>query len=79
MKIRYLDCGAVTGNTAIEIAGFGIHLQWLNLNNQSISDISMIKIAEGCPNINSLSLKGCENITDTSVVKIAESCPIIKE
>jgi hypothetical protein len=77
VKIRCLYCETVTDNTAIEIASFGIHLHWLNLDNQSISDISMIRIAEGCPNINSLSLFECKNITDTSVVKIAESCHTI--
>jgi hypothetical protein len=29
IKIRHLNCGAVTDDTALIIAGFGIHLQWL--------------------------------------------------
>ncbi len=29
IKIKYLNCGAVTDDMALIIAGFGIHLLWL--------------------------------------------------
>jgi hypothetical protein len=74
IKIRHLNCRAVTDNMAVMIAGFGIHLIWLEINKQSINDICLIRIVEGCPNLRSLDISICDVITDTSVIRIAECC-----
>jgi hypothetical protein len=85
MKIKHLNCDTVADNTAALIAGFGIHLEWLNIDKQcvsdmsSVSDMSMIRIAEDCPNIKHLSISGFRNITDSSIIKIAEYCYNLKE
>jgi hypothetical protein len=78
MKIRDLHCEIVTFDMAVKIAGFGVYLEWLDINNRFVSDISMIKIAENCLNIKHISMAGCSNITDLSMIRIAECCRHIK-
>lgn len=51
MKIKSLNCGTISELTVGKIAGFGVYLERLDIDGQSVSDIIMIKIAESCPNI----------------------------
>jgi hypothetical protein len=37
-------------------------------------DTSVIRLAEGCPNIKDLNLLGCDDISDTSIIMIADCC-----
>jgi hypothetical protein len=48
IKIRHLNCRTVTDNTAVMIAGFGIHLIWLKIDGRFV--------VEGCLNLRSLDL-----------------------
>jgi hypothetical protein len=91
MKIRRIKCNRIPANRltcshdniaddmAKKIAGFGIYLECLSIDKQFDSDISIIQIAEGCPNIEQLCIKSCKNITDYSIIKLAESCRNMKE
>jgi hypothetical protein len=78
IKIRHLNCKSLCDDIAANLGCFGIYLKWLNVDEQGISDIGLIQIAESCPNMEYLDISDCEFITDISVVKIAESCEIIK-
>jgi hypothetical protein len=69
----------VNDDTAIKIASFGAHLLQLDINENCVSDIDMIKIVEGCRNIESLSISDCQSITDISISRIAECCPNLNE
>jgi hypothetical protein len=91
VKIRYLDCYWLTGNlyTPIDIvAGFGLYLQWINIDRKCINDVSMIVIVEGCPNLISLGISFNTRvpfnrsshgiITDASIKRMVECCPGIE-
>jgi hypothetical protein len=43
--------------------------------NLNVRDISIIRVAEECPNLIRLDLTECRQITDLSILKIAERCP----
>jgi hypothetical protein len=58
----------------VKIADFSMSLRWLKIDGRYFSDMGMIKIGEGCPKIQHLSISHCSNITDISIVKIAECC-----
>jgi hypothetical protein len=42
--------------------------------SDSITDISVIKIAECCPDLNVLIVASCTNITDISMLKVFDCC-----
>jgi hypothetical protein len=46
-------------------------------NVGDITDVSIIKVAEGYPDLRILDLKGCK-ITDTCVIRLAEKCPKLR-
>jgi hypothetical protein len=75
IKIRHLNCRALTDNTAVIIADFGIHLKWLKIDEPYVNDICLVRIAECCPNLKSLNLSSCNDLTDISVIRLAECCP----
>lgn len=41
---------------------------------QSITDDSIQKLAQNCPNIHYLCVSGCANLTDTSLMALAQHC-----
>jgi hypothetical protein len=53
---------------AVKIANFSMYLQWLKIDGLFLSDMSMIKVAEGCPKIQHLSISHCPNITDVRML-----------
>jgi len=73
MKIRDLRCDLVTFDMALKIAGFGVYLEWLRIDNRGLSNMSMIKIVEDCPNLKHIGMSS-ENITDLSINRIADCC-----
>jgi hypothetical protein len=77
MKIRDLRCDSVTFDMALKIAGFGVYLEWLNIGPRGLSDMSMIKIVEGCPNLKHIDMFSV-NITDLSINRIADCCRHMK-
>jgi hypothetical protein len=75
IKVRYLGaCGVVNNDTAMKIAGFGAYFIGLDINNNAVSHINMIAIAEGCRNIKTLNISQCCNLTEIRLAKIAEYC-----
>jgi hypothetical protein len=70
IKIKHLKCGRVDDEMALQIAGFGIHVQYLDF--EDINDRNLIMIVEGCPNVRDLALSRCWQITDTSAIKVVE-------
>jgi len=50
----------------------------LSLGSSKLSDKSLSKIADSCPNLNYLSLGHNEHITDISMIDIAHSCPKLR-
>jgi hypothetical protein len=74
MQIRDLNCDTLPDNIVVLIAGFGICLQWLNIDQQHVSDVSMMKIVKSCRNLKHLSIFGCSDITVLSMIMIAECC-----
>jgi hypothetical protein len=75
IKIRHLSCGAVTDDAALMITGFGIHLLWLNIVNLFVTDVCLIRIAEGCHSLRRLYVSGNNDITDIGMIRVAECCP----
>mmetsp|Transcript_25130 Transcript_25130/g.24061 ORF Transcript_25130/g.24061 Transcript_25130/m.24061 type:complete len:279 (-) Transcript_25130:419-1255(-) len=73
MKIRDLRCDSVTFDVALKIAGFGVYLEWLHIDNRDLSDMSVIKIVEDCPNLKHIGMSS-GNITDLSMNRIADCC-----
>ncbi len=77
IKIKHLfSCRPrpITDNIAVIIAGFGIHLIWLKIDERRVNDIRLIRITEGCPSLRSLDISSCLAITDMSIIRIAECC-----
>jgi hypothetical protein len=67
-------CDVVNNDMAIKVASFGAYLIQLEINekkNDGVSDIHMMKIAEGCRNIKILQISNCQAIADTSMIRIA--------
>jgi hypothetical protein len=62
----------------LKISMFGVHLQWLNLSKQCISEYGMIKSAKGCPNIRYLNVSDCTGINDNGISMIARYCHYIE-
>ncbi|CAG8743025.1 20228_t:CDS:1 [Gigaspora rosea] len=54
------------------------NLEYLSLGSSDLSDKSLNKIADSCPNLKYLSLECEENITDVSMIDIAHSCPKLR-
>jgi hypothetical protein len=59
---------------AMKISGLGVYLQSLTIKDERISDASIIRISEGCINIQHLNLSYCSNITDNSIISVAKNC-----
>ena len=52
------------------------HLKWLELlDNQHITDESIINIVKGCLHLEMIDIRGCSELTDTCLFSIAENCP----
>lgn len=50
-------------------------MQSLDLDScRNITDLSIIKIAEGCPGIQTLDVTCCNRITDTGIINLTEKC-----
>ncbi|CAJ0838753.1 10176_t:CDS:2 [Entrophospora sp. SA101] len=54
------------------------NLEYLSLGSSKLSDKSLSKIADSCPNLNYLSLGHNKHITDISMIDIAHSCPKLR-
>jgi hypothetical protein len=91
IKLRHLTCGRITNDIAMNIGSFGSSLHWLSVTNMTydkdqiriskgfeggnISDLGMVRLANGCPNLHTLQLVGCHDITDIGVMTVTEKCP----
>jgi hypothetical protein len=87
IKIRHLKRSLITDETAVTISGFGYYLHWLSISKEVrqfvtrmgvITDMGIIKFAEGCPHLLDLDPSFCVNITDDSLIRIVELCPRLK-
>lgn len=89
ISIQRLRCSRITDGVANIIGSFGSHLGVFshllsfsvrddNLNNgrkrNLINDVGIIAIAKGCPNLQTLSLHGCNDLTDLSIIEICRYC-----
>lgn len=80
IHIRQLDCDRlISEHEFIKIANCGKFLHKIKLSNRNINDMSIIKIAENCPNLRTLNLTRIDRVTDRSIVKIAEKCRLLEE
>lgn len=80
IQIRQLNCDrTISEHELMKIANCSKFLQKIKLSNRNITDRSIIKIAESCPNLRILNLARCDRVTNRSVIKIAENCPDLKE
>mmetsp|Transcript_15353 Transcript_15353/g.14722 ORF Transcript_15353/g.14722 Transcript_15353/m.14722 type:complete len:435 (+) Transcript_15353:281-1585(+) len=84
IKIRHLKCCRITDTLAKEIADFGNCLQWLSMaggerfNRQketSITDIGMVELVNGCPNLRTLDISRASKVTDETLVRLTLGCP----
>jgi hypothetical protein len=80
IHIRQLDCDRlISEHEFIKIANCGNSLHKIKLSNRNINDMSIIKIAENCPNLKTLNLTKIDRVTDRSILKIAEKCLLLEE
>jgi hypothetical protein len=63
----------------IKIAECLHHIKELDASHCHIRDTSIIKLAELCPDIDSLSVNCCDYLTDSSIIRIADCDPNMKE
>jgi len=82
--IEHLDlsqCSGVTDTVVSKIAECYPKLRILLLLDKidSISDISICKIARGCPEIRTLHLISCNSLTNDCLFQIAEDCPNLED
>jgi hypothetical protein len=77
IRIRHLKCSRITDKLATEIGSFGSCLQSLvvSVGNGVISDLSIVRLVEGCPNLHKLDAGFGQNITDMSIIGKAEGYP----
>jgi hypothetical protein len=57
---------------------YSIHIYMYDLCLWKYIFIQYDWIAEWCPNLMELFVRGCHNITDTSIIKLAECCHSIE-
>lgn len=84
IKIRQLKISFYKKNNQVDtwvthittyIGQSGNYLQWLSIEDENITDMSMVKILKGCPNLHSVELSLCKKITDASIVQLAIGFP----
>jgi EIN3-binding F-box protein len=54
------------------------NIQTLKMSSNNITDASIIKIAKGCRDMQSLYLEGCVHITDKCLISIARGRPNVR-
>mmetsp|Transcript_34975 Transcript_34975/g.33252 ORF Transcript_34975/g.33252 Transcript_34975/m.33252 type:complete len:210 (-) Transcript_34975:13-642(-) len=75
INVRQLECDRlISEHEFIKIANCGRFIEKIKLSNRNINDMSIIKIAEYCPNLRMLDLTRIDRVTDRSILKIAERC-----
>ncbi len=47
----------------------------LRLGGLTITDTGLVKLAEGCPSLEDVSLLGCRSVTYQGVASLAKLCP----
>jgi hypothetical protein len=77
VQVRELKCDPVlSGAELLKIVDCGRWLKKLELSGCiNITYMSVIRIADGCPNLIELDLSDCDNINDRNVMRIAVSHP----
>ena len=55
-----------------------LNLSGSYLFRRKITDSGIMKIGEGCPQLQSLNLDYCSEVTDVGITKIGEGCPQLK-
>lgn len=86
MNIAHLKCCRASNSMAINFDTFGSSLQWLSLYDENedeqcslLSDKGVIRIIEGCPNLQYLDMECCQFITDSISAPLAKFCPDLKD
>jgi hypothetical protein len=77
IRIRHLKCLPITDSIASKVGEIGNCLHWLSMG-PDVTDAGVISVANGCPNLHTISLSGCPNVTDISVIKIAGTYPNLR-
>ena len=62
-----------------KVVGMHFELKSLCLKNTQVTDSGISKIGEGCLQLQSLYLEGCDQVTDVGILKIGEGCPQLQE
>jgi hypothetical protein len=81
--IRHLKYRPImTDDIAIKIAGFGRFLDTLDVSESDcrrFTDTSVIRLAEGCPQLLDLNLSDCCFLTDAAIIRLSEGCPQLSD
>jgi F-box/leucine-rich repeat protein 2/20 len=75
-NIQTLDlilCDLITDDGIIRLSEIP-QMQSLELDSENVTDISMARIAQGCPDIRLFGLSGCHHITYAILLRIAVGC-----
>ena len=78
-KLKSLEKSCQNGNnildsTVAEVAQKFPGLQSLAITYSGITDVGVIAVANGCPNLKSINFWSCEKITDASVCEVVKKC-----
>jgi len=64
----------ISDSTVAEVARRFPGLQSLAITYSGITDVGVIAVANGCPNLKSINFWSCEKITDASVCEVVKKC-----
>jgi hypothetical protein len=71
----FTECENISDVCIIRISETCPMLQSLSFKFGEVTDDGLSGIAKGCPNLQSLIIKGCVNISDVGIEMVAKGCP----